>query len=412
MLDWVLAIVLVPLVATFNTIGGVGSVDGSDRLARRDPPSLIFRLLPEMLPDDDELAGVVLIYEAVFHHVWFGVLLTIVLPLLVGWTIILRRSHPVPLLVLAIAMQLLLGTFVPIVVGLYSYTAWFTDRRKLVAWAVAAIAAIVVGSGEAEATWDTLRSAIAITVVTVVAPISLGLWTGTRRQLLASLRERADRLEREQALMAERAATAERNRIAREMHDVVAHRVSLMVVHAGALEVSGGDETVVDTAGQIRAAGREALGELREVLGVLRDDADIAPTAPQPTLADVDRLVDGWRSTGMDLQVGHDGDVRPLPGLTERTAYRVIQEGLTNVAKHAPGTSVQVHLHYGKDALIVTVTNGRAAVTDQADPPTGGLGLTGLRERVGLARGELTSGRRDDGTWQVRATLPVTEDSQ
>ncbi|MER7498542.1 histidine kinase [Nonomuraea pusilla] len=168
----------------------------------------------------------------------------------------------------------------------------------------------------------------------VVLPLVAGLWVGARRQVLAGLRERAARLEREQAARAGQARAQERTRIAREMHDVVAHRVSLIVLHTGALEVSVPDERTAAEIASIRAAGREALANLREVLGVLRAQESPDGHAPPPSLADLDRLLGQSRSAGLRVRRRDEGDPRPVPEAAQRAAYRVVQEALTNVHKH------------------------------------------------------------------------------
>ncbi|NED99380.1 sensor histidine kinase [Phytoactinopolyspora halotolerans] len=414
--DWIVAVVCFPFVFVFVvTPGGLALVDDGD-MSRSDTPSLAFRLLPGLLPDNSELAGLDSMVEAVFHNIAFGLAATIVLPGLAAWAILYRRTKPERLLTLAVMMLLLFGDLAPIVVALYSYAAWFTNRRRLVGWAAAAAVALVIGLWNTPQTWSELFLGVLFVGVVVGMPMSLGLWISTRWLLVASLRERAERLEREQQLMAERAVAAERTRIAREMHDVVAHRVSLMVLHAGGLEVAKTDPGVVETAAQIRDTGREALTELREVLGVLRDDSEAeAPTAPLPVLADLDRLVEGWRSAGMILQYGRTGSVRPFPALVERTGYRVVQEALTNAAKHAPGAFVRVQLDYRLEELIVTVTNGRSVTTfghGGGCSSVSGYGLAGLRERVLLAHGKLDTDVLSDGSWQVRATLPENVEDQ
>ncbi len=433
-MDWIVALVCFPFVFLFIVApGGIEEDDGV--LSRSDIPSLMFRIFPGLLPEGSELERYDNVFEALFHHPAFGLTAAIILPGLTAWAILYRRTKPERLLTLAVVMLLLFGNFAPIVVALYSYAAWFTDRRKLVGWAVAATAALVIGLWDPPVTWlGVLRVGVGVGM-----PISLGLWISTRRLLIASLRERAERLEREQQLMAERAVAAERTRIAREMHDVVAHRVSLMVLHAGGLEVSKAEPAVVQTAAQIRDTGHEALTELREVLGVLRDDSETeAPTVPQPVLSDLDRLVEGWRSAGMSVRYERMGSAHALPALQERTGYRVVQEALTNAAKHAPGGPVRVQLVYEQDELVVTVTNGPPAAykhdelggddaesgTDrqgntvgdeeigdhdtagEASAPVSGFGLAGLRERVQLARGTLDVSALPDGSWQVRAVLP------
>ncbi|MDA2811821.1 histidine kinase [Nocardiopsis sp. RSe5-2] len=342
-----------------------------------------------------------------------GLVLGLVIPAGVSVLLVLRRSRPEWLLAVSAALLLLLGNPVPAMLALYTYASWFNDRRRLATWT----AVTVVAGGAAFAVSDAPKTASVFFLLTGVAlPLTLGLWVGTRRQLIGNLRERAERLEREQYLMADRAINAERTRIAREMHDVVAHRVSMMVLQAGGLEVNASDERTAEVAGLIRTTGREALGELREILGVLRDSADgsgPAPTAPQPVLADLGRLVGEWHTAGMNVVWSTRGRVRPLPAQVERTAYRVVQEALTNAGRHAPGARVQVRVDYGESDLEVAVANEPPPprTGGAPEPPMGGgYGLAGLHERVALADGTLTAGPYPDGGWQVRAVLPLRQD--
>lgn len=244
-------------------------------------------------------------------------------------------------------------------------------------------------------------------------PLATGLWVSARRQAIAALRDRAARLEREQHARAEQARAQERTRIAREMHDVVAHRVSLMVLHAGALEVGAAGPEAAEAGALIRGIGREALTDLRGVLGVLREPDGDAPApddapVPQPTLADLDRLLDRTRELG--IHVGHrrEGAPRPLPAIVERTAYRIVQEALTNVHKHAGDASADVLLRYRAADLEIEVRNGPGAHSP-VRLPGGGLGLAGLRERVGLLGGAFTAGPGADGGFTLRAVLPDSE---
>ncbi|MFE1168217.1 sensor histidine kinase [Nocardiopsis sp. NPDC058789] len=320
-------------------------------------------------------------------------------------TMLWRRSRPTWLMVAGLLMLLLYGNPIPLMVGVYSYPAHFSDRRPLSMWFTLSLLALGV------LYYSSPVSYVILAVFYLVVPVIAGLWIGTRRQLIDRLHERAERLEREQHMMAEQAIGAERTRIAREMHDVVAHRVSLMVLHAGGLEVSATDDRTVEAAGLIRTTGREALSELRGILGVLRDeDTDTAPTAPQPVLGDLDRLITEWRGAGMRVSRQESGRVRPMPVAVQRTAFRIVQEGLTNAAKHATGAPVEVWLHHGETQLEVEVANDPVGAPAHA-PPRSGFGLTGLRERVVLAGGELSSGVCPDGGWRLRAILPLGEDT-
>ena len=190
------------------------------------------------------------------------------------------------------------------------------------------------------------------------------------------------------------------------MHDVVAHRVSLMVLHAGALEVNATDARTSDAAALIRSIGREALTNLRDVLGVLRSaQATEATLAPQPTLGDLDRLLDQSRTAGITVARHDQGTSRPLPPALERAVYRVAQEALTNVHKHAGAGATDVYLRYLPDSFEVEVRN--APPTAAVDVlPGAGLGLVGLRERVELLDGRLETRAEPDGGFTVRASVP------
>ena len=216
----------------------------------------------------------------------------------------------------------------------------------------------------------------------------VGLWVDARRQVVAGLHERALQAEREQQIRSETARGEERARIAREMHDVVAHQVTRMVLRAGALKVSAPDAKTAEAAAAIRLTGREALADLRQVLGVLRTDGSTTYSTPQPLLADLDALLDAARETGVDVGRRDEGEARRLPDAIERAVCRIVQEALLNVRKHAPGASTEVVLrHHERDAWAVEVTNeppphsdGDAAVPDAL--PHSGFGLVGLTERV------------------------------
>jgi signal transduction histidine kinase len=245
-----------------------------------------------------------------------------------------------------------------------------------------------------------------------VAVVALGMYLRARRELITSLRDRAETAEATQQLLAEQARHAERTRIATEMHDVLAHRVSLMALQAGALEVRPDlpPDEVRDTAGLIRSTARQALTELRDVIGVLRDiGPGEAPHAPQPTLRDVATLVTEYRQAGLNVDL--DMRVRApeaAPGPLGRDTYRIVREALTNVSKHARGTAASVSVCGGPgDGLRVTVRNKLplAYPPVQAALPGAGLGLVGLAERVAVAGGTLSHGPDSGGDFVLTAAL-------
>ncbi|HEV2814250.1 MAG TPA: histidine kinase [Solirubrobacteraceae bacterium] len=232
--------------------------------------------------------------------------------------------------------------------------------------------------------------------------VGWGLFVRARRQLVQSLREQGDRA-------ADEARAAERRRIAREMHDVLAHRLSLLSVHAGALEFNpdAPAEEVAEAAGVIRESARAALDELRGVIGILREDAGESLTQPpQPTLADLPALVEESRAAGMRIAARIElGDPAP-PAAVGRTAYRIVQEGLTNARKHAPGAAVTLTVADAGGDLRIEVRSLAAVAVASAPLPGAGTGLIGLGERVTLANGELEHGVDPDGAFVLRARLP------
>ena len=239
--------------------------------------------------------------------------------------------------------------------------------------------------------------------VLVLLPGAVGIYVRTRAQLLTALRERAERAESERELLAREAVLDERTRIAREMHDAVGHRVSLMVLQAGAIEMAAADrQRVEQLAGQVQTAGRQALDELRQMVGVLRGGDEDAPLDPQPGLDDVPGLVEQARGAGMTVELrGEMPTVDPAVG---RAAYRIVQEALTNAGKHAPGAPVCVTVERPAGELRLQVVNGAGRASTAV---SGGFGLVGLAERVRTLGGRLTAGPRLDGGFRVEAVLPT-----
>jgi signal transduction histidine kinase len=315
-----------------------------------------------------------------------------------------------PLVLVAVLGWYGLTMWAPVMAASY-YAAVILRRRGSIAYVGSAVVLLVAPlvAGLAAAPEPSLRPttviAIAAAAVFVLLPFVAGLWVEARRQVLAGLRERAARLEREQLARAQQAKTEERERIAREMHDVLAHRVSLMVVHAGALEVNADDPGVREQAALIRGTGREALTELRQVLGVLRH-GDAASLAPVPGLSDVDELIERARAAGLAISRRDEGTPGPVPATTGRAVYRVVQEALTNAARHATGAATAVTLRWTTGEVELTVES-EPARPGGATMPGGGYGLVGLRERVELLDGRFDARPRLDGGFRVKAVLPI-----
>ncbi|WP_033326760.1 sensor histidine kinase [Streptomyces yerevanensis] len=325
----------------------------------------------------------------------------------------LRRRWPVGLAVALIPVSL-----VSITSGGADLVALFTlavhRPFKYVAWVGGATTAVVpllywlrpdpdLGYG----------GAVLVSTLLTVAVIGWGMYVRSRRQLLLSLRDRARRAETEAALRAEQAQRLAREGIAREMHDVLAHRLTLLSVHAGALEFrpDAPREEVARAAGVIRESSHEALQDLREIIGVLRagpaGGEPGEPGRPQPTLGALEALVSESREAGMKVSLDNRvADAASVPASVGRTAYRIAQEGLTNARKHAPGAEVTVSVSgVAGSGLTVSVRNP-APPGEVPLVPGSGQGLIGLTERAMLAGGRLSHGPVGDGGFEVSAWLP------
>ncbi|MER0446216.1 histidine kinase [Streptomyces sp. Edi4] len=374
----------------------------------------------------------------------------VVLGLVAGASLTLRRRWPIAVVLVSIAVTPASMGFLLSVVGLYTLAASEVPRRITAALAGMSVVGTfivtfvrmhhsVAGGDYDSGLWYVPVMSVVMSLGISGPPLLYGLYIGARRRLMESLRERADSLERELSLLADRAEeraewarTEERTRIAREMHDVVAHRVSLMVVHAAALQaVARKDpEKAVKNAALVGDMGRQALTELRQMLGVLRaaDEpraaarvesvplaavgaaaaAAAAAAEEGPCLADIEALVGQSREAGMVVELMVQGEARGCDALVEQTAYRVVQEALTNVHKHAAGAKVMVRLGYRVDEVAMQVENGPGdGVTADAGLPSGGNGLVGMRERVLGLGGVFVSGVTDEGGFRVSAILPT-----
>ncbi|MEU5951663.1 sensor histidine kinase [Streptomyces sp. NPDC047525] len=309
----------------------------------------------------------------------------------------------------------------PVMVALYALAAQ-GDRRRTVRTAV--IAALVSGVVSVIAGKDVAQpqGAPLLEMLWPLVPLLLGEVVRGRRELMKEYADRAERAEADREREARRKVDQERVRIARELHDVVAHTVSAMTVQAGlALDALDSRPEVARTAmRQVRTSGKEAVRELRATVGVLREGRRVASVDPAPRLAQLGELVEGVRGTGLrvslhtDTDTGTDTDTatggRELPQLVELAAYRIVQEALTNVIKHADARHVAVSVATAGGRLAVEITDDGPLTTTAAATTSGeGYGLIGMRERATAVGGTLEAGPLPGGGWRVRAVIPVEE---
>ncbi|MFJ5209646.1 MULTISPECIES: sensor histidine kinase [Streptomyces] len=412
---------------------------------------------------DGTLAGASAV-ECAFEGVGFArdaglpVPVGVVFGALAGSVLLLRRRWPIAVVLVSIAVLPAQMGFLLSIVGLYTLAASELPRRIIASLAGMSFVGTLIVTfvwvrqdvARGNLTWGdwVVPFASLTTAIGLTAPsLLLGLYVGARRRLMESLRERADSLERELQLLAERAEeraewarNEERTRIAREMHDVVAHRVSLMVVHAAALQaVARKDpEKAVRNAALVGDMGRQALTELREMLGVLRSGVASAngsrgavvplaavgvaaavaadreraeePVAEGPCLSELDELVGQSAAAGMVVDLSVEGESREYAPEVEQTAYRVVQEALTNVHKHAAGAKTYVRLAHRVSEIAMQVENEpppEASSASSARLPSGGNGLVGMKERVSALGGVFVSGPTDAGGFRVSAVIPA-----
>jgi signal transduction histidine kinase len=338
------------------------------------------------------------------QHNAFGMTVDIVLGLASYVAMWWRRRHPVSLgaFVLAASAVSALAAGPSL---LMIFNAAIRAPRRALGWLAAlAVAATAVFALVYPGDQESFLFQIAFGTLIILVAIGWGLFVRARRALEQSLREKAERLEAEQRLRVSQARDAERRRIAREMHDVLAHRVTLLAVQAGALEYrpDAPPGEVAEAAGVIRASAQLALQELRDVIGLLREEREDGLEPPQPTLDAIPALIEESRAAGMHVRSRIE--VGGGEATVGRTAYRVVQEGLTNARKHAPAAAVEVSVRAPDGSLVVEVRSRPSAV---GEPFAGaGTGLIGLAERVSLAGGSLDHGFEPSGDFRLCATLP------
>lgn len=316
-----------------------------------------------------------------------------------------RRSHPLGVLAITTAATVAISlgwgyeSPFPAAVALFTVADQCERRLSLEAGAAAVAVLSVPWNHPAHGWRDVVGRVIGFSLAWVI-----GDSLRVRRRYVGALEERAERLEREREAEAARAVAEEQARIARELHDVLAHNVSVMVVQAAAANdvFDSQPERAREALTSIEATGRDALAELRRLLGVVRGDG--AGYAPQPSLDRLDELVDQVRSAGLDVAVTIEGQPLELPAGIDLSAYRVVQEALTNTLKHARASQAEVSLRFRPDGLDVDVRDNGVGAGNSGG---GGNGLVGMRERVAVYGGSFTAGSDPGGGFAVSARFPL-----
>ncbi|MFI6581615.1 sensor histidine kinase [Embleya sp. NPDC050493] len=357
-------------------------------------------ILATALEEEDQAPNVWV--EAVLGGIMFAALL------------LYRRSRPTRLAVVWVVVGFfsaaVTGSGPVVLLNLAIHRPWRISV-SVAAFQVALISGTFwVGADSVRSYWTGVLAMLLLITIAVVT----GMLIRSQRQLTASWRERARQAEEGQRLRVEEARHLERERLAREMHDVLAHRISLLAIHAGALEYRAGATPEEARAAEvIRQCAFEALEDLREVIGVLRAHPDETegnePERPQPVLSDLPALIEESRQAGTTVQLDL-ADLPSVSGRTGRHAYRIVQEGLTNARKHAPGAHVHVLVAPApEDGLAIEVVNRLPLGPTSSGIPGAGAGLIGLRERVALIGGRLEHGRTGDGDFRLRVWLPLAK---
>jgi signal transduction histidine kinase len=347
------------------------------------------------------------------HPVHLSLTAGLVVAVLTALVLSLRRVWPGPVLAGTALIGAVLTQWpvpgelypVPLAISLYTVAAAMKPAKALVAAAiVVAVELPAAGQGGWRDGWLPVLYEVAATAGVLAA----GLYVGTRRAYLAELRDRAQRLERERDQTSALAAAVERARIAREMHDSVAHHLTVIVALSdGALAaVTRSPGQASDAIRGISSTARQALGETRLLLGILRAEGGLELRQPLPGLADLDGLLARVRATGLPVRYERSGAAADTPPGVQLVIFRLVQEALTNTMKHAgPGASAAVRLQLAPGEIRVEVEDNGNGGDGPAGGSAGGAGLTGMRERVSAFGGELTCGPRQPRGWRVTARL-------
>ena len=353
----------------------------------------------------------------------------LVLQALAGSSLVFRRRSPLAVFIILGVFTVLITVlvspldlirpeskdtvWVPLAATLAAYGPFICRQNKVWEYVALAFLTIIVARP-----WDLSLTVVAVGVLRIAFGPLLAMYFEARRRLVQALTERAVRAEHERTLLADQARAEERARLAGEMHDVVTHRVSLMVLQAGALRMTAKDEATWQAAEELRAAGCQALDELRDLVGILRTAplSDDPVQDQTPSVSGIAALVAESTAVGTPAELIEDGDPSLASPVVGRTAYRTVREALTNVRKHAPGAQVTVQIAYEESQIRVVVRNtapsgrpGNGSVPAESSlAGTGsGLGIANLRQRIEVVHGTLRAGGSPDGGFCVEATLPA-----
>jgi signal transduction histidine kinase len=343
----------------------------------------------------------------------------LLLAVVAGGALALRRTAPVAVLATTLAAGVAIVALgddpsgVSVLLALYTTAALCELRVSLAALAPTVVLVAVLSAATADTpgrqTSATFGAVIAAALT--IGSWALGAYAQTRRRYLRELQERAASAERERQQLARIAVHEERASIARELHDIVAHSVSVMLVGVrGARDVlRASPDAAEDTLARVERSGEQSLGELRRILALLREPEQTAESRPQPSLAELNELVASYRAAGLPVRLEVIGEPLPLPSGVELSVYRIVQEALTNTLKHCDPSTVMVTLAFRDARLELEVVDDGMPTT--AGPASTGQGLIGMRERVALLGGELETGQRAGGGFRVAAHLPVGGDA-
>ncbi len=354
--------------------------------------------------------------------------LTMTLTLVAVLPLALRRRYPVPVLLFISAVVVALAvlkvsnlnfTQIALIIAIFSAAAYGGRQRN---WA--SIACIVATTGSQLYVWFSTSAGLplgsAISIYAVASAwnlfISLAIWwfgntLRKSREQTAQLKESTAQLMREREENAHRAVLDERVRIARELHDVLAHHVSVMGIQAGAARqvLSQYPEKALKSLSLIETSSRQAVAELYRLLGLLRDEKQIEIYTAQPGLSQLEKLVADMQASGLRVEIQVEGQKREIPQTVDLSAYRIIEEALTNTLKHAGPAKATVSLDYQKDMLLLDIADSGKGLVSKEVQQSGGKGLIGMRERVRLLKGEFWAGNASNGGFQVKAKLPLAE---